>query len=60
MSAPLIATAAYRPIGGGLRPWVALVNGEPLSDRRGAARRYGSEDAAQDAADLDAFLRLVS
>lgn len=39
------------------RNWLAFVGGRALVGRDGNPRRFRTQEAAQEAADLDAFLR---
>ena len=42
---------------GGCKPWLAVVGGQFLTGPKGLLRRFKTEDAAQDAAELDAWLQ---
>lgn len=48
--ASLNPRARFMPQGTCPKPWVAELDGEPLRDRRGGARRYASREAAERAA----------
>ncbi|HKT54507.1 MAG TPA: hypothetical protein VJP88_08640 [Caulobacteraceae bacterium] len=39
--------AAYRPQEAGPKPWIVLIDGEPLRDRRGELRRFKEATSAK-------------
>lgn len=49
--------AVYMPGENNVRQWCAEVGGNLLLGRSGQVRRFKSADAAQEAADLNAWLR---